>query len=645
VLRHPRQLDLDAVVRNREILVVDGKMGTFGADNCRVMMQFILNMLYGTLQRQQHLPESERVRVAVKIDEAHLIINTSFADALATLRSGGLEVVAAWQYGEQIEDPKIRAGMMSLLRQRCMFSMGETQDARTMSEITMSVYTDMIRSDPESRARMRVTPDMVINLPNHNAICSWIADGARVPGFVAQTYPLAEDPEVIEHHRAAQRERGGFVPDRLPHPLPMADDGVGPASVEAAGVAVESEAVVVDESRVREFVPTAEVVERPNERETDRPAEAAPTFAELDFDDVTGVAWDSVDVLPPVKRHRPSRRELEILAALWEHQHLLASQIHRRWWPDSTLRACQQGLSRMAKAGWVKRFRFTSPTPHQRIYVLTADGFALAQQHSSSRGPYVDPDLKWLEPRSDDPRAVLRDLHANAWILALEARAPKAVRQRRGSRSARVAPPRPPRKRGQEQPVTLDLIPLGGSRRLRDPSLPAPEPVYPAGAVELRIGLPSEPVVFDLLIDVLRGRRAGYDETRARRYDLLVSGWFRMVERYTMLGLPPVVVFVCEDERQQLTALKTADRVVTTRVAEAGVPESEWAAPGRRQLLWVVERDVHDGRLHALALPLQPPDVRVRLEGPGAAACRPRRVQIVDPRLLDLVESGELAGV
>ena len=65
--------------------------------------------------------------MALKVDEAHLILNESFADALATLRSAGLEVVAAWQYGEQIQDPKVRAGMMSLLRQRCMFSMGEEQ--------------------------------------------------------------------------------------------------------------------------------------------------------------------------------------------------------------------------------------------------------------------------------------------------------------------------------------------------------------------------------------------------------------------------------------------------------------------------------------------------------------------------------------
>ena len=223
VLRHPRQLSLDEIVRKREVLIVDGKMGTFGSDNTRVMMQFILNNLYGTLQRQQQLPEHERVRVALKVDEAHLVLNESFADALATLRSGGLEVVAAWQYGEQIQDPKIRAGMMSLLRQRCMFSMGEREDTRDMSAIAMSSYSDMIRTDPQERLNLRMTPDMIFNLPNHHAICSWIARGARVPAFLAQTFPLETDEEVIRHHLEAQRERGGHVPTKLPDPLPDID--------------------------------------------------------------------------------------------------------------------------------------------------------------------------------------------------------------------------------------------------------------------------------------------------------------------------------------------------------------------------------------------------------------------------------------
>lgn len=228
VLRHPNQLTLDEIVRRREVLIVDGKMGTFGTENCRVMMQFMLSGLYGTLQRQQQLPEDQRVRVAVKVDEAHLIINESFADALATLRSGGLEVVAAWQYGDQIQDEKVRSGMMSLLRQRCMFSMGESNDARQMSEIAMSVYSDLIRDDSASRARLRVTPDTIFNMPNHHCICSWISHGSRAAAFIAQTMPLTADQAVIDHHLKAQRERGGFVPQRLPDPLPDLDwKGVG----------------------------------------------------------------------------------------------------------------------------------------------------------------------------------------------------------------------------------------------------------------------------------------------------------------------------------------------------------------------------------------------------------------------------------
>jgi hypothetical protein len=109
VLRHPIQLSLDEIIRRREALVVDGRMGTFGAGNCRVMMQFILALVYGALQRQQQLPERERARVALKVDEAHLILNESFANALATLalgraRSGGRLAVRRADPGPQ--DPR-----------------------------------------------------------------------------------------------------------------------------------------------------------------------------------------------------------------------------------------------------------------------------------------------------------------------------------------------------------------------------------------------------------------------------------------------------------------------------------------------------------------------------------------------------------
>jgi hypothetical protein len=646
VLRHPRQLLLDDIVRNREVLIVDGKMGTFGSDNTRVMLQFILNNLYGTLQRQQQLPEHERVRVALKVDEAHLVLNESFADALATLRSGGLEVVAAWQYGEQITDMKIRSGMMSLLRQRCMFSMGERQDVRDMSAIAMSSYSDMIRSDPEERLNLRVTPDMVFNLPNHHAICSWISRGARVPAFLAQTYPLANDEAVIRHHLEAQVERGGFVPTTLPDPLPDIDwrgvfelpttavtvpgangNGNGNGHPPTEAPTVEADALTFD--------PAATSLERANERPADkRPVGAPETFTELDLDDVRGLIWDNSTPVAGDRRPEPTVRELEILAALWSYRFLFAHQIHRRWWSGSSLRAAQQTLNRMTRAGWVRRFKFqlAERGAQQRIYCLAKDGFEMAKSREGRRGSYIPGEATWREPQISDPRRILRDLHVNGWMLALEAISDRSFVRWRGPRDGRLMPPR--RKvRGEWLDIKPSEVTIGG-RQLRDYAAQKFEPVTPDATAELKLTVGDTALRLDLLIEFERFSSPGSVEDRLRRYDGLISGWASLLERYRTLGTPPVVVFVCEDDRAQLRLVKLADQVVTARLAKAGAQEADWPCPGRKAMFFAVERDMHTGSLEALQLPEHPPEVRVRLGGQGERTCSPWRMHIIEPRLL-----------
>ena len=277
----------------------------------------------------------------------------------------------------------------------------------------------------------------------------------------------------------------------------------------------------------------------------------------------------------------------------------------------------------------------SEPGARQRVYCLARPGFELAQRHADRRGPYIDPDAAWREPPSGDPYAIVRDLHVNGWVTALHTLAPQAVRRWRGPAESRLVPPRQ-RARGEWRDLGPEDVPVGSNRRLRDAGLDRLQGVAPAAAVELRIEVPTAPVTFDLLIELDRSRGAAYNEEKLRRYDLLVAGWFRMLDRYQALGLPPVVVFVCGDERQADAYVRTADRVVTARVAEAGVPEVEWPCPTRRNLFFVVERDLHMGSLDALALPLLAPEARVKLEGPGAKAPRARRVQLVEPRVLGL---------
>ncbi len=698
VLRHPVQLSFDDLVRRREVLIVDGKMGTFGSDNCRVMMQFLLIGLYGALQRQQQLPEEERVRVAVKVDEAHLILNESFADAMATLRSGGLEMVAAWQYGEQIQDEKVRSGMMSLLRQRCMFSMGESNDARELSQIAMSSYTDMIRNDAESRARLRITPDTIFNLPNHHAVCSWISRGARVPAFIAQTLPLQTDERLIDYHLAAQRDRGGHVPDRLPDPLPDLDwdathaNGnleVAPVGAAAPLAAVgngngHAPAALLDQRAVasvtvhapdREVAsvngsqpltlaePAPPMVETDNEiadqgdpqfdsEEGDAGTDAghgdpwdsnnhastgAPeSYRELDLDDVRGLIWEKIGPPKPGRQPEPTARDLEILGALWCYRLLFANQIWRRWWKGSSSRAAQQGLKRMAEAGWVRRFKFQlgERGAQQRVYCLTKDGFDLARGKHGRCGAYIRDDETWREPQITDPRRVLRDLHVNGWVLALEELAGRSLGSWRGARDSRLDPPR--RKvRGEWVDLRPSEIVLGSNHRLQGGRSERLEPVSPDACVELRLaGGQKERTRRDLMVELHRTRNGSHIEDRLRAHDMFVSGWGRLLRRYRTLGAPPLVVFVCEDERSLLDLVKSADDVLTTRIAKAGTPELDWPFPGRRSILFAVERDIHEGSLRAIALPEHPPELRVRLQGPEGRMCKPRRVQIVEPRLL-----------
>jgi hypothetical protein len=683
VLRHPRQLLLDDIVRRREVLIVDGKMGTFGSDNTRVMLQFILNNLYGTLQRQQQLPEHERVRVALKVDEAHLVLNESFADALATLRSAGLEVVAAWQYGEQIQDPKIRSGMMSLLRQRCMFSMGEREDTRDMSAIAMSSYSDMIRSDPEERLNLRVTPDIIFNLPNHHAICSWISRGARAPAFLAQTYPLEANEDVIRHHLDAQRERGGHVPTRLPDPLPdvnwrglfelpsgaistngsnrraqdgtngRAQDGVNgtahgaapPVDFDAPTLGLEPASLgdadtlsgdaATAEGPAFEFDPAATSVDRPDEQPGAGPRVGAPnTFSELDLDDIRGLIWDKATHVPGERQPDPTTRELEILAALWSHRFLFSTQIHRRWWRGSSVRAAQQTLNKMMRAGWVRRFKFQRAErgAQQRVYCLARDGFELAKANEGRRGSYIPATVTWREPQISDPRRILRDLHANGWVMAVESLCGRSFAGWRGPRESRLDPPR--RKvKGEWLDIRPPAVTIGG-RKLHDYASEKFESVNPDATIELKLEVGDAPLRLDLLIEFERSTSPGALEDRLRRYDGLISGWASLLDRYRALGTPPVVVFVCEDERAQSRLVRLADKVVTARLAKAGAEEADWPCPGRKAMFFALERDAHMGTLEALQLSEHPPAVRVRLGGPGERESNPWRMHIIEPRLL-----------
>ncbi|MGH2930853.1 MAG: DUF5710 domain-containing protein, partial [Solirubrobacteraceae bacterium] len=107
--------------------------------------------------------------------------------------------------------------------------MGDAEDAEQATRIAMAVYATMIRDDPDSRARLRVTPEQALNFPNYYCLASWIAGGTRAPSFMGQTYPLPDvGDEWAEHHLNAQDERVGPYPEQLESTLDARVDAAAP---------------------------------------------------------------------------------------------------------------------------------------------------------------------------------------------------------------------------------------------------------------------------------------------------------------------------------------------------------------------------------------------------------------------------------
>src|SRR5271165_3567296 len=84
LLNDSLRVDLDRIIARAEVLVVKGALGGMGAGNTSVLMQLLIGMLDAALGRQQDLvPAGERIAVALKVDEAPLVLNRGFAETMA----------------------------------------------------------------------------------------------------------------------------------------------------------------------------------------------------------------------------------------------------------------------------------------------------------------------------------------------------------------------------------------------------------------------------------------------------------------------------------------------------------------------------------------------------------------------------------
>jgi hypothetical protein len=665
LLNDSLRIDFDRVIAGEEVLVVKGALGSMGAGNTSVLMQLLVGMLDASLARQQDLVEAERrVAVALKVDEAPLVLNRGFAETMALKRSAGLETVACWQTDAQWTDREIRDQLDALFAHRVYFATASARDAREAVRLTMAEFSDTVRPDLEHLSALG-RPDARLHLPKHHAIVSWTAPEGRQSAFVAQTIPLRVDRERLALHAARQTERGGrhLTDLRQPH----WDRNRARASHGAPGR---------DE---RQRSGSAGRTTAPDPCATPLPETPSDSYRELiDLDGAHSVRWAKrVESPRPLE---PESLDLEILALVAGLRHVLSSQIHRRFNPQRAATTTQRRLKRLSDAGLLQRFQF-----HRRdgggvpmCYVITSAGLSLL--HANERLMELeDDDVETLHRAATASstaqegrlRRARGDVHAAGWALALERALDCALLRLRGPVESVLSPPMRSSTVGRAAIGPKDLLLPGGRvahEFLRSDAsgergeVERFETVRPGLTVEIPAGAGNEGAgdghdglgeigidgrggsltrplekCLDVMVELDDRLPQGGAVAKLERYDHLIAGWSEHISRYGRRQQAlAMVVFVCRDRTRARECAKRADAVLLACRAYAGEYPFDWEYPGRERIVFASERDVHEGSLGAYGVPRLPPAVRVTAAHgdprAGQAAAESRTILRIAPR-------------
>jgi hypothetical protein len=639
LLNDTLRIDFDAVISGGEVLVVKGALGTMGAGNTSVLMQLLVGMLDASLARcQDGLVEQERMAVALKVDEAPLVLNRGFAETMALKRSAGLETVACWQTDSQWIDRDIRAQLDALFAHRVYFATASVEDSRDAASLLMASFSDVVRPDIRNLSALG-RPDARLHLPRHHAIASWVTREGRQSPFIAQTLPLRVDRSRLAYHAHWQAQRGGRFLEDLSQPHWERSDthvAATPAEplVRRERASVSSDPAgraAVATERVEQAVAQSERAE-PATRQSERSPQPDDGYRELvELSSAHSVRW-AKPILSP-QQLDPDPLDLEILSLLDSMRHLLSSQIHRRFNPDRAASTTQRRLKRLADAGLVARFQF-----HRRdgggmpmCYSITPAGRDLCVERGCLVGGELDREQTSSDrialgvqagahlPEQNLLAQARHDVRVAGWALAIERTLCASRLALIGPERSPISPPTRSKPQGKRM-LALSELALPGGRTAHD----FLSTIEEGKRVEVERFQSVRPDVTlidrdrrELLVELDDRLAQGPRAAKLERYDHFLTGWSTQLRRYRSIPAP-LVVFVCRDRPRARECARAADRVLTAARAYPGEYPASWDYQARERVLFVAERDVYQGLLCGWRPPALPPDVRAAAGDPNA---------------------------
>jgi hypothetical protein len=662
LLNDSLRIDFDSLISEEGVLVVKGALGGMGAGNTSVLMQLLVGMLDAALARQQDLVAAdERVVVALKVDEAPLVLNRGFAETMALKRSAGLETVACWQTDSQWVDTEIRDQLDALFAHRVYFATPSAEDARAAVKLTMAEFSDTIRPGIE-RIPTLGHPDARLYLPKHRAIASWVTPEGRQAPFLGETIPMSVDPERLRLHATRQRGRGGRYLDDLRQPhwagarrerdsqeVSPGERGVRPPRSASNDTPPRREGNDTSSSKAsRDRAAAAD--RSPTDLARSEGAQHAAAarlngYRELvELRDAHSIRWAKPVVNPQALA--PDPLDLEVLVLVAGMRHVLSSQIHRRFNRERSPTTTQRRLKRLSDAGLLRRFQFYRRDGGgvPMCYEITLAGLELL--HAHDRASALRPEDVAIPSRSPSRassiggervlRQVRHDLHVAGWVIALKLVLDRSRVRVRGCRESILSPPQRQGQGGRSVLGPLGLSLPGGRTPhefvftdATDRRVPAERfetvrphatvellPAHDAKGMDLETQSPQDQSeakeAIDLLVEFDDRLLTGGAASKLERYDHFLAGWSVHTKRYgARQGVRPSVVFVCRDRARTRECARRADHLLTACRAYAGEYPSDWEYQGREGIVFVAERDVYEGRLSGYRVPPLPPEVRV----------------------------------
>jgi hypothetical protein len=696
-LNHPTDLPLREIVENRDILIIDANMAAVGEANAQAIMHFVFRQLHHQMQRQVRQEQVDRARVALLCDEFHYLASRNVIKQIATHRAAGLDVTAGLQFFSQLGagadsasvTEEIRQGVLNLLQSRFLFRLGDPDDAEQASRIAMAVYQSMIRSDPDSRAQMRVTPEAILNLPRFHCLASWIVDGQRASSFVMQTEAMNHQvPSTwADLHLEAQNRRVGPYPEHMAATLrtsykqPVASptrDGVptpptssavsdtyaasqlrspvvepvapnrgagaddatveqmlaahqdktGPSIQEAAGVPQP------EKSRVRAVVGNQERgQETLFEPDRDSDVSLPDALRALSFIDRVNELGQALDVAQsPAAVGRIYKQDLAILQLLDRAGTCLPWLIQHVVMPNRSESQVRKVIGKLYGKGLVGRRSIG--IREQRDYrgslpsaiELTRLGFKIAQERGA-----IHESRTYRLAENVKGQHVPHDHHALAWFAQFDRVSGVTTTMWRTPRYATGRFPVPQVGSGhRRRPLAVTDIDLAPPQALFDVLTTEFGEVKPDITAEARV--PSLKLTFDVMVEYQHASNPDNYREKFRHYDSFLTGWCLAHRRYRAVDTRPIVVVVAAEAKDLLALAKRADEVMKGAVGVQGTAPTDWYYAGRDHIFFVLEQDVYRESLHALALPQLPPDLR---EGLGDAGLQLTRVSLLPSSMIE----------